>query len=131
MSKFRIIVYHTLAVIFIVSCAFSFIIYTSLLSEYIPWHDPCGMQFLAIVIISCPAMFITGIIYLVLSRYMQIRKTTILLPFITAAIIGSLLFIDGSLGLIMQLVGATTCVAALAISIFFSRKDYATGMKPT
>jgi hypothetical protein len=93
------------------------------MSKKLPWYEPCGMQFLAILVISCPAMMMTGISYIVLGRFMRVGKQTKILPFATAVAIASLIFIDGSLGSGMQITGTAFCVIAAFSSIIFGIND--------
>ena len=108
--------------VFLWICWFSFTIYTSLMSPRLPWYEPCGMQFLAILVLSCPAMIGLGIGYFILARFMPMGRSIRILPFATSAALGALVFIDDSLGLGMQVAGTACCVlaalAAIDISIY-------------
>jgi hypothetical protein len=99
------------------------------MSKKLPWYEPCGMQFLAILVISCPAMVMTGISYIVLGRFMRVGKPTKILPFATAVAIASLIFIDGSLGSGMQITGTAFCVMAAISSMIFGINDLIKGSK--
>lgn len=120
------IIYLIVTLAFLLVCCFSFTIYTSLMSERLPWYDPCGMQFLVILVLSWPAMFGVGIAYLVLARFMFIGKSTKILPFATGSAIGVLVLIDGSLGSGMQWAGALCCVLAAWLTIRFAIWDLKT-----
>lgn len=87
------------------------------------------MQFLAILVISCSSMMMTGISYIVLGRFMRVGNQTKILPFATAVAIASLIFIDGSLGSGMQITGTTFCVIAAVSSIIFGINDLIRGNK--
>lgn len=104
---------------FLWTCWFSFTIYTSLMSKELPWYEPCGMQFLAILIISCPLLVLIGLVDLFLSRCIKLSRTLKLLPFCTAGILGLLVIIDGSLGFTMQIIGSLTCVTAMLLAVTF------------
>ncbi|MGB2929476.1 MAG: hypothetical protein WBB70_11230 [Desulfobacterales bacterium] len=123
------IIYLVPCIFFILACFFSVTIYTSLMSKKLPWYEPCGMQFLAILVISCPAMVMTGISYIVLGRFMRVGKPTKILPFATAVAIASLIFIDGSLGSGMQITGTAFCVMAAISSMIFGINDLIKGSK--
>jgi L-cysteine desulfidase len=107
-------IYILLTLAFLWSCWFSFTIYTSLLSERLPWYEPCGLQFLAILTVSCPVMYGVGMAYLVLGRFMPINSATKILPFATATVIGLLAF--GPLSFAMQIAG-TICSALAAVLV--------------
>jgi len=62
----------------------SLMIYSSLY-EWVPWHEGCGMQFIAIFIVSIPAFFVLGIALLILGRFIKISLLNRLLPFIALA----------------------------------------------
>ncbi|MFC1497908.1 hypothetical protein ACFLS1_05480 [Verrucomicrobiota bacterium] len=119
------IIYLCLILAFLWACWFSFTIYTSLMSKHLPWYEPCGMQFLVILVFSCPVMFGIGIAYIILGRFMPIGKPTKILPFVTGTAITSLVFIDDSLGLGMQVAGAACCVLAAISMICLAIKDLA------
>ena len=93
------------------------------MSKKLPWYEPCGMQFLAILVVSCPAMVMTGISFVVLGRFMKIGNPTKILPFATAVAIASLIFIDGSLGSGMQITGTAFCVIAAFAAMIFGITD--------
>jgi hypothetical protein len=93
------------------------------MSKELPWYEPCGMQFLAILVVSCPAMILIGISFIVLGRFMRIGNPTKILPFATAMAIVSLIFIDGSLGSGMQITGTAFCVIAALASMIFAIID--------
>jgi hypothetical protein len=92
----------SLNIIFTIVVLWSTMIYTSMMSDKLPWYESCGMQFLAILIISCPALIIIGFFELLLSRFMPISQKLKLLPFACSLGMGLLIFIDQSLGFIMQ-----------------------------
>lgn len=123
------IIYLVLCIFFISVCFFSFTIYTSLMSKKLLWYEPCGMQFLAILVVSCPVMVMIGISYIVLGRFIRVGKPTKILPFATAVAIASLIFIDGSLGSGMQITGTAFCVIAAIASIIIGINDLIKGSK--
>jgi hypothetical protein len=117
MKRIKYITSLMLLSAFLWTCWTSFMIYTSLMSESLPWYEPCGMQFLAILVISCPAMILIGIGELILGRFVSLSRTSKTLPFCTAAVLGLLVFADGSLGFVMQIAGATTSIIAAIASV--------------
>lgn len=99
------------------------------MSKKLLWYEPCGMQFLAILVVSCPVMVMIGISYIVLGRFIRVGKPTKILPFATAVAIASLIFIDGSLGSGMQITGTAFCVIAAIASIIIGINDLIKGSK--
>ena len=61
-------------------------------------------------------MCLIGVAEVVLGRFMKLSKKTKALPFITAAILGLLALIDGSLGLAMQVIGSLTCIVSAVVA---------------
>ena len=57
-------------------------------------------------------MISIGIAELVLGRFLSLSRTSKILPFGTAAVLGLLVLADDSLGLVMQTAGATTSIIA-------------------
>ena len=85
-----------------------------------PWYEPCGMQFLAIVILSCPAFIGIGIGELILGKFMNISKRLKILPFLCCLGMGLPIFIDGGLGIVMQILGTTVGLLTLILTILFT-----------
>ncbi len=123
MKYLKPLIYILLTLAFLWSCWFSFTIYTSLLSKRLPWYEPCGLQFLAILTVSCPVMYGIGMAYLVLGRFVPINRATKILPFATATVIGLLAF--GPLSFAMQIAGATCCALAAVVAIICAVTDRA------
>jgi hypothetical protein len=117
MKALQQILYILSLLAFLVVCFFSFMIYTSLMDDRLPWHEPCGMQFVLVLFVSCPAMFAIGAAYWAMGRHMQILKATVILPFATSGALGLLLFIDESLGTGMQIAGTIFCILAAVASV--------------
>ena len=78
------IIFLNLNMLFLLVMFGSLVIYTSLF-EAMPWHDPGGMQFLVIFIISDPALLIIGLVFMLINKYYPISKIHRWLPFIAAA----------------------------------------------
>jgi hypothetical protein len=127
MRYFKRVLYVLLTLAFLWICWVSFAVYTSLMSQRLPWYEPCGMQFLVILVFSCPVMFGLGIAYLVLARFIPVGRSTKILPFATGVAIGALVLIDGSLGRGMQFVGAACCVLAALLAVGFAIQDLKKG----
>jgi len=123
MAIIKKITFYLFISLFLLICFFTFTIFTSLMSKQLPWYEPCGMQFMAILIISCPALFVLGIAYTIFGDSISAGKLAKGLPYLTLIIIGSLVLIDGSLGSLMQIAGATTCVIASGLAIFLGIRD--------
>jgi len=123
MKWLKNVVYFLLTATFFGICWLSFTIYTSLMTERLPWYDSCGMQFLVILVLSCPVMVGIGVGYIVLGRFMPIGRPIKILPFAAAGSIGALIFINGSLGLGMQITGTAFCVLAAVGAIALAIRD--------
>lgn len=50
-------------------------IYTSL-NKNLPWYEPCGMQFLVVLILYCPALIVVGIAQITLGKFVKMSKWT-------------------------------------------------------
>ena len=81
----KISIYVILNLLLLLTLLWSLTIYTSTFKGS-PWYEPCGMQFLCILIFSDPAFLAVGVALLILSKYYRISRFNKLLPFI--AIIG-------------------------------------------
>jgi|WetSurMetagenome_2_1015567.scaffolds.fasta_scaffold1629662_1 hypothetical protein len=119
--KFTLLV--SLNIIFAIVVLWSTMIYTSMMSDKLPWYESCGMQFLAILIISCPALIIIGLFEMLLSRFMLISQKLKLLPFACSLGMGLLIFIDQSLGFIMQILGTILGIVTVMATAYFTIKD--------
>jgi hypothetical protein len=98
-------------------------IYTSLMSESLPWYEPCGMQFLIIIVYSTPALIAVGIVNIILARFIKLSKTAKIFPFIIAVALVLPVLIDGSLGYEMQIIGAAlSIIGAVGIIIITIRE---------
>ena len=122
-KRLKVILYVLINLFFILSVFLSLTIYTSLMSEKLSWYEPCGMQFLAVVFILCPTFLIIGILQLILGRFMAISKWSKLSPFICLGGMGLPIFLDGSLGLAMQITGILAGIVAITMTIIFVTID--------
>lgn len=118
-ERTTIIFYVLINLLFVLTTLWSLMIYTSLMSEKLPWYEPCGMQFLAILIFSCPIFLIIGIIQLIFGKFIAISKWVKLSPFIGCAGMGLPIFIDDGLGIIMQIFGTLIGIVTISITITF------------
>lgn len=112
---FKKLIHFVLTVAFLFLCWSSFMVFTSLLSPSLPWYEPCGLQFLGIILFFSPAMIFIGVAFLVLSQVMPINRITWILPLASAFIIWLLaccmFHLEG------QMTGALYCVFASLASI--------------
>ncbi len=119
----KIILYITLNISLILVILWSLMIYTSLMSEKLPWYEPCGMQFLVILIISLPLFITIGVLEILLGKFMPISKTMKLLPFITGVGMALLVLVCGSLRFWMQITGTLIGLVSILVTIIYTIKD--------
>jgi hypothetical protein len=119
-DKIKIYLLIILNAFFVVVVLWSMMIYTSLMSDKLPWYEPCGEQFLAILILSCPIFIIFGIIELLLGRFINIYKRLKYLPFICCFGMGLPILIDGSLWLGVQIVGTIFGLITVIAAIYLT-----------
>jgi hypothetical protein len=110
------LIYFGLNLVLILVLLWSLMIYTSLFKG-IPWYEPCGSQFLAILIISDPIFLVTGIALLILAKHYPISKLNKWLPFITIVGLSLPILIDGSLSKTTLLTGTAIGVMLLLLII--------------
>jgi len=120
----RYSLYLSLSLIFIGACVFALMIYTSLMDSRLPWYEPCGMQFLAILVMSAPLMCGISLGFCLLGRFMPVSLPACALPFATAILTASLPLIDGSLSLWMQLSGTLILVIAIVLCLRLAYRDF-------
>jgi hypothetical protein len=116
MLNFKKITYMILNIVMICVLVFSLMIYTSLCKS-LPWYDPCGTQFLAIIIISAPVLLIIGIILVFLDKKYTLQKINLILPFYALAGICLPILIDGSLSKITLSIGTILCISSIILTI--------------
>lgn len=112
----------TLKGLFLLVVLWSMMIYTSL-NKNLSWYDPCGMQFLAVLILSCPALIIIGCAQNFLCRSLNISSWSRRLPFVTCAGLALPILFDGGLGKIMQIIGTVICVTSIIAVIYLAVID--------
>lgn len=105
-------IFATVFLLMIGVLSWSLMIYSSLF-KFLPWYEPCGMQFLGIFIISVPLLFLCGIAVLVLNRFIRISIMGRLLPFIAILTLSLPILIDSGISKITATVGAFICVILL------------------
>ena len=121
--ELRIFTVIVLNVFLVVVILWSVMIYTSLMSKRLPWYEPCGMQFLAILVLSCPALIGIGIGELILGKFISISKRLRFLPFLCCLGMGLPILVDGGLGIIMQMFGTTVGLTTAILVILFTVID--------
>ncbi len=97
-------------------------IYTSLFKQS-PWYEPCGMQFLAILIVSCPFLVMIGIGQIILGKFISISNAAKAFPFLACAGLGFPVLADGSLGTGMQIAGLVIGGGIIIIAIALVTHD--------
>jgi len=100
---------------------FSLMIYSSLYN-WVPWHESCGMQFMAIFVISIPAFIIIGIAIIVLGFFLKISLFNKLLPFIALAVF-VLPTVDGGLRGLNIMVGNILGLILLILTIISATRN--------
>ena len=106
-----------LNVLFLCVLLWSLVIYTSTF-EASPWYESCGMQFMAIFIISDPSFLILGITLLALSKFFPISKINKWLPFIAIAGLSLPLFGPLNRGILIGLpINITLCLFVVVTTI--------------
>lgn len=84
------------------------------------------MQFLAVLILSCPALIIIGCAQIVLARSLNTSIWSRRLPFITCAGLALPILFGGGLGKTMQIIGtvigAISIVAVLYLAVLDTRR---------
>ena len=118
-GKSKIVIFIILNVLFILVTIWSVMIYTSLMSEKLPWYEPCGMQFLVILVFSCPVYILIGIMLRILGKFITISKRVKMLPFLCCLGLGLPILIDGGLGLGMQITGTLIGLLTIFVTISF------------
>ena len=116
------LVYSLLTMLFLYLCFESFFIFTSLIRE-VPWYEPCGMQFLGVIFVACPGMIMVGVGYLILAKFADIGKYTMIMPFLTMLILGVTANGSGRFDAWLNTLGAATCLAAIIISVILGSRD--------
>ena len=97
--------------------AWSLMIFTSLVHS-IPWYEPSGVQFLAILVLSVPGLLLLGIALLLYGKWIGASILNRSLPFIGAILLFVITLAGGSLDSWMQVAGSVVCVAlALLVAI--------------
>jgi hypothetical protein len=119
-GKVKIYILIFLNAIFLLTILWSIMIYTSLLSEKLPWYEPCGMQFFAILILCCPTFIVIGIIEILFDKFLVTSKPLKFLPFICSLGMGLPILIDGTLGIEMQIIGASIGLFSVVSTIYFT-----------
>ena len=97
-------------------------IFTSLMSEKLPWYEPCGMQFL-IIYFFVLLFFVIGGFEVAIGEFIPISKTIKLLPFITGIIMAIIITTGDSLKLWMQISGTSIGLLSAIVAIVFTVKD--------
>ncbi len=100
----------------------SLMIFTSLMSEKLPWYEPCGMQFL-IIYFFVLLFFVIGGFEVAIGGFIPISKTIKLLPFVTGIIMALIVTIGGPLKLWMQILGTSIGLLSAIVAIVFTVKD--------
>ncbi len=101
----------------------SLMIYTSLFKG-IPWYEPCGMQFLAILILSDPVFLILGIALFILGKFIPISLINKSLPLMAIAGLSLPILIGGGLSKTTLLIGTTIGMIILVLTIVSTVKDF-------
>jgi len=89
------------------------------MSAKLPWYEPCGMQFLVILVFSCPVYILIGIMLRILGKFITISKRVKMLPFLCCLGLGLPILIDGGLGLGMQIAGTLIGLLTIFVTIPF------------
>ena len=118
----RIFAILSLSLLFILVVLWSMMIYTSL-NKNLPWYEPCGMQFLAVLILSCPALIIIGCTQIVLAKALNTSIWTRILPFITCAGLALPILLEDGLGKTMQIIGTLFCAVSILGAVYLVVKD--------
>ncbi len=116
-------IFVSINVFLLLPIMWSLMIFTSLMFDKLPWHEPCGMQFLTILFFSVPLFFVIGGFEVAIGEFIPISKTIKLLPFITGVSMALLVMIGGSLKFWMQVSGILVGLSALIVSIVYTVKD--------
>ncbi len=111
-----------LTLLFILVVLWSMMIYTSL-NKNLPWYEPCGMQFLAVWILSCPALIIIGCAQVVLAKSLNTSIWSRRLPFIASAGLAMPILFGDGLGKTMQILGAVICAVSIAVALYLAVLD--------
>lgn len=114
------VVFVVLNLLLVLVLLWSLMIYTSLFKG-MPWYEPCGLQFLAILALSDPVFLIIGIALLILGRFFHISRLNKGIPFIAIAGLSLPILIDGSLSIITiftgSSIGVVLCLLIIAVTI--------------
>ncbi|MFC1483150.1 hypothetical protein ACFL56_02705 [Candidatus Margulisiibacteriota bacterium] len=73
-------------ILFIFTLLISIQIYTSQLSNKLPWYEPCGMQFALIIVFMLPMFILIGIGQFITSKFIPILNIHTYLPFFSGLI---------------------------------------------
>jgi hypothetical protein len=93
------------------------------MNENLPWYEPCGMQFLILVVYCLPAMIMIGIVNIILGKFIKILRVSKIFPIIIGLALALPVFIDGSLGYEMQVIGTViSIVGAVGIIIILIKQ---------
>ncbi|WP_404660408.1 hypothetical protein [Haloimpatiens myeolchijeotgali] len=98
-------------------------IYTSLNKNF-PWYEPCGIQFLSIILISAPILLITGIVLMILNKKNILPKVSSLVSFYALAGITLPIIIDGSLSKITIFTGTILCIVFIVLTVLVSINNF-------
>ncbi|MCP4267929.1 MAG: hypothetical protein GY777_20560 [Candidatus Brocadiaceae bacterium] len=116
------ILFVSINVLLLLLIAKSLMIFTSLMSEKLPWYEPCGMQFI-IIYFFVLLFFVIGGFEVAIGEFIPISKTIKLLPFITGIIMALIITIGDSLKLWMQISGTSIGLLSAIVAIVFTVKD--------
>lgn len=105
-----------LNMVFVGVLGLSVLIYTSRMSERLPWYTPEGLQFLTILVFCCPAFLVVGVLQLFLSRFRKVSMILRILPFVSIPVLGLPIVIDPGLGLGVQVSGMVFGLVAIGLT---------------
>lgn len=116
-NKIKIYLFIILNSFFVVVVLWSLMIYTSQMSNKLPWYEPDGIIFMAIPLLSCPVFIVLGIIEFILSEFININKILKFLPFMCSLGMGLPVLIerDSLIG-----IGTITGLITVISTIFFT-----------
>jgi hypothetical protein len=109
--------------LFIADILWAAIIYTSLMSDKLPWYDPCGMQFIIILALVCPVLIFVGVFQLLFGKILKTSLVTRILPFVSCLALAIPIFADGGLGYLMQVTGVLITIITIVVIGYFSIPD--------
>ncbi len=99
----------------------SLLIYTSLI-PFLPWHDPCGMQFIILWFLDFKVLMAITILSVFLGKYFGASFLARYLPILAGFGI-LIIFADQTLPFYLLTIGSLICIGFIILIIYFGAKD--------